>query len=78
MADVWEDEPDTKNLAHGLYWLGFDCAHSGDLSPKCRHFSCLSVDEYRDLTYVTAEVESLASQLAGCADAYEEERRCAP
>lgn len=57
-----------------VWWLGLDCAHAGDLSPATeallsehRHLWGLrgaSRGEYRDLTYVTAEVASLAAQLA--------------
>lgn len=42
-------------------WIGFDCAHSGDLTPKAplrdQHGT------YRDLAYVRAECESLAEQI---------------
>lgn len=44
-----------------VWWLGFDCFHGGDAVPRSpQHFA-----EYRDLTFVTGETESLASQLAG-------------
>ena len=43
-----------------LWWLGFDCAHSGDDTPA---FS-MSGGTYRDVAYVRAEVEKLAAQLA--------------
>lgn len=61
-----------------VWWLGFDCAHSGDVSPrseallrKHRLPSLTSVlrfpwpNTYKDEAYVRAEVESLAEQLAG-------------
>jgi hypothetical protein len=41
-------------------WLGFDCAHLGDLIPL---YSSTHGDIYRDMTYVQAETESLADQL---------------
>lgn len=59
-----------------LYWVGFDCAHAGDLSPGTewlikivrperpeiyQHTSKTSA--YRDLKWVKAETESLAEQL---------------
>lgn len=55
-----------------LWWLGFDCAHAGDLVPTMielnekirRNFPRAPEDEYRDEAYVTAEVKSLAEQLA--------------
>lgn len=68
-----EGEPDA------VWWLGFDCAHHGDLLPQ--HEALLTKTgfsmtvagssgfwgkrEYRDLAYVTAEVEQLAALLAG-------------
>lgn len=56
-----------------VYWLGFDCAHSGDLLPELvamRAFRAesrlrwpgLPDDTYRDADYVMLEVESLARQ----------------
>lgn len=55
-----------------VWWLGFDCAHSGDwrwndAAPYlkgCREPHPNGYSQYRDLAYVTAEVESLAAQLA--------------
>lgn len=44
--------------------LGFDCAHAGDVSPHMLQFIPADPHEhYRDIAYVTAEVESLAIQL---------------
>lgn len=44
-----------------VWWLGFDCGHWNDyapgIAPGVRH------GEYRDLAYVTHEVEQLAEQL---------------
>lgn len=44
-----------------VWWFGFDCAHSGDLTP------CLGFDfpgsTYHDVAYVQAECRSLAKQL---------------
>lgn len=58
-----------------VWWLGFDTAHSFDLMPKMESLHLifpdfpqrpqyLGKDEYRDLAYVTNEVENLARQLA--------------
>lgn len=45
-----------------VWWLGFDCSHPGDLSPMfVRQWRKLRWP-YRDLAYVRAEVESLATQ----------------
>lgn len=53
------DEPDR------VWWFGFDCAHSGDMSPGYdREFmSSLRDGAYRDAGYAQREVESLAKQL---------------
>lgn len=54
-----------------LFWLGFDCAHSGDRS----HFATEHLDGaffrgvYRDVAYVRREVERLATQAATAAGA---------
>lgn len=43
-----------------IWWLGFDCAHIGDLTPTDR---TRAPTIYRDFAYVKAEVQSLAHQL---------------
>lgn len=50
-----------------VWWIGFDCAHAGDVTPSHRsrgypRFD--SYESYRTVDYVRAEVTSLASQLA--------------
>lgn len=48
------------------YWLGFDCAHAGDLCPAIvawQHDGYGKDVVYRNLAYVTAECQSLAKQL---------------
>lgn len=46
-----------------VWWLGFDCAHAGDLMPKYdRVFT--DYDFYRNFGYVKSQVTSLASQVA--------------
>jgi hypothetical protein len=54
-----------------VWWFGFDCAHSGDVTPKYHNHPRLSFlssrdrdDEYRTRAYVESEVRSLAAQLA--------------
>jgi hypothetical protein len=55
-----EGEPDD------VWWLGFDCAHLGDLTcldtPAAYRFESPAGDIYRDLAYVTAETGRLAAQ----------------
>lgn len=48
-----------------VWWLGFDCAHGGDITPSSIIPSLrLSGREiYRDVSYVTAECTTLAVQL---------------
>lgn len=49
-----------------VWWLGFDCAHSGDFCPAySREFS--GWESYRHLAYVKHEVANLARQLAEAA-----------
>lgn len=58
------------------WWFGFDCNHSGDYAPEMKrrererglpsYARALSMEheEYRDMDYVTAEVERMADRLA--------------
>lgn len=58
-----------------VWWFGFDCAHSGDwrpanMAPYLGELARMPgegpcFDEYRDVPYVTRDVERLASQLVG-------------
>ena len=47
---------------NGLFWIGFDCAHDGDLVLK--HKDRALPGTYRDIHYVRNEVMWLAEQLA--------------
>ncbi|NOG70463.1 hypothetical protein [Roseicella sp. DB1501] len=55
------DESETDNV----WWLGFDCAHSGDMTPKWATYFAYraGLDTYRNLAFVQAECASLAQQL---------------
>lgn len=49
-----------------VWWFGFDCAHSGDVSPSyASRYESMGYETYKDIGYVRAEVTSLAAQLAG-------------
>lgn len=53
----------------GLWWLGFDCAHSGDLVPGLPLFNEFypigdDAPVYRDFIYVGNQCRGLAKQLA--------------
>lgn len=48
----------------GLWWLGFDCAHAGDLSPEYGTRGFARDGVYRNIAYVEAECASLAKQLS--------------
>jgi hypothetical protein len=60
-SGTWDDE--------SLWYFGFDCGHAGDFSPRMDALENLGEDwgfctnDYRDILYVTAEVELLAKQL---------------
>jgi hypothetical protein len=47
---------------NGLFWIGFDCSHAGDLCPARDLY--FPNDIYRPLAYVLAECAALAKQLA--------------
>lgn len=60
----------TGNVANKeVWWLGFDCAHAGDITPGSdsqlpREFRLSWVnDTYKNIDYVKQEVESLAAQI---------------
>lgn len=61
-----ERKPGGEPDAH--WWIGFDCAHAGDLSPEYDRYST-GDDVYRDAEYVEAECRSLAKQIAALASA---------
>jgi hypothetical protein len=48
-----------------VWWFGFDCAHSGDFTPKYANSlgGLLNDGVYRDRDYVEGEVAQLAAQL---------------
>ena len=46
-----------------VWWLGFDCAHSGDLCPAYSEDD-RGYEQYRDIFYVKHEVQKLAAQLS--------------
>jgi hypothetical protein len=54
-----------------VWWLGFDCAHSGDYSPddmaRGNKWRSRYDSSYKTLRYVQAQCRSLASQLAEAA-----------
>lgn len=58
-----------------VWWFGFDCAHAWDYSPhdvmnagkRGYPFTIEPDEHYRDLAYVRAQCESLASQLKSAA-----------
>lgn len=52
-----EGEPDH------VWWIGFDCGHSGDLTPGLPFRMGDRGDSYRDLEFVVTETEGLAAQL---------------
>lgn len=59
-----DGEPDS------VWWFGFDCAHSGDLSPKYdRDRRWGDTDTYKSQPYVERWVTKLAGQLAAMPDA---------
>lgn len=47
-----------------VWWFGFDCSHSSDLSPGVGFDLHYGRSDYRELAYVRGEVIGLASQLA--------------
>lgn len=42
-----------------LWWIGFDCAHGGDIIPAISHLA----GRYRDMDYIREETNRLTDQL---------------
>lgn len=71
--DAWAARATSRFICHvaalgepdPVWWLGFDCAHSGDLSPSYGHLRRYSSDEtYKPISFVEMECRSLAKQIA--------------
>jgi len=68
-----EEAPEGHGICHipepgrpaEVWWLGFDCAHAGDLVPQLTMFP---TERYRTFDYVRGQCEQLAAQLATRAD----------
>lgn len=67
-SDKSEKYPADNN---GLWWFGFDCAHSGDAT---KYFSGPD-DVFRSLEYCVAECENMATQLKAAEEKYKELKR---
>jgi hypothetical protein len=64
---TFAQEGDGKNWAKGYWWVGFDCAHWGDLVPQIVELLDREPHEfetYRNFAYVRGEIQDLAEQLA--------------
>jgi hypothetical protein len=48
-----------------VWWFGFDCAHSGDVSPAYDRMFREHYSSYKTLAYVKHQVKMLAAQLHG-------------
>jgi hypothetical protein len=72
--DVWSKWSEASHVCHvpgpgepdSVWWLGFDCAHSGDMTPSYADRMPSFGGEratYRDIGYVRKQVAGLARQL---------------
>ena len=52
-----------EGLLDGLFLIGFDCGHVGDLIPSMERFGHITGDIYRDINYVKEECTFLAKQI---------------
>lgn len=57
------DLPRTETVTGISWWIGFDCAHSGDMMPFLDNSLRFSGDTYRDLEYVKNECRYLVDQM---------------
>jgi len=56
-----------KGESDDVWWLGFDCGHCYDKLPGLAKYPGMRerpMDVYRDVAYVTEQIENLAKQLA--------------
>lgn len=69
---AWKEKCQSVGICHlpgagepeRVWWFGFDCAHSGDVSPGYDFkFGYDRDDSYKDIQYVKLEVTALAKQL---------------
>lgn len=58
-----------KQEPDGRWWIGFDCAHTGDFSPGLGCMSARDFEVYRTWDYVARECASLAAQAQQYANA---------
>ena len=56
------EEPYPHDTGQDIWWVGFDCAHAGDMIP--RYVSEFPGETCRDENYVRQEIESLVHQAA--------------
>jgi|SRR5580765_5055410 len=52
-----------SGMPDDVWWLGFDTAHSGDLTPAMMHYMSRGFDHYRNMEYAIHETMQLAEQL---------------
>jgi len=51
------------NVSKRAWWVGFDCAHAGDIIPKMSRGIQDIMDTYKDIEFVKAELKQLVDQL---------------
>lgn len=66
---ICHHEQEDKIANKDVWWLGFDCAHAGDLSPGTRDITSFRDDYeiYRNISYVETECHRLAKQIKAAA-----------
>ena len=52
-----------EGMPDDVWWLGFDTAHLGDMSP-CKSIHLFPGDTYKNMQYIINETKSLAEQLS--------------
>ena len=57
---TWNRAYHPKLKTTGSIWVGFDCAHDGDVCPM---YTSLYLGTYKNLEYVIKEINKLAKQL---------------
>jgi hypothetical protein len=62
-------DANTETVANAdVWWLGFDCAHSGDLCPGMPPYLLFLDGIYRNIAYVENECRNLALQIQEAAE----------
>lgn len=62
-----DGDPYPYDTGLDIWWIGFDCGHAWDISPKATFPAFYSDATYKDEAYVRREIDKLLTQAAAAA-----------